>query len=299
MNISLLRTRIAIALFLWIGLGSWTYAQSEKGILWKISGEDLKEPSYLLGTYHLLTDKFVNELPEVKKAFSKTKGVVVEMVIDSSKLGAMTMMAIMPGKKISEMISAEDFKLISAELERTIEVSLSAMDQLKPISVMVFLTLAYAQEQNAEVLKKYPGVPMDAHLAALGKKEQKQITQLETMEEQMALLYNQFPLEEQARQLVAFIKQKDLMIQSQATLLNHYLSKDLKSLYEFSESMPKDFGDSDFLLKDRNEKWVQVIPELMRKQSQFIAVGALHLPGPDGVISLLQKQGYTVKPVTK
>ena len=89
------------------------------------------------------------------------------------------------------------------------------------------------------------------------------------------------------------------MIQSQATLLNHYLSKDLKSLYEFSESMPKDFGDSDFLLKDRNEKWVQVIPELMRKQSQFIAVGALHLPGPDGVISLLQKQGYTVKPVTK
>ena len=131
------------------------------------------------------------------------------------------------------------------------------------------------------------------------KEKQKQITQLETMEEQMTLLYNHFSLEEQARQLVAFVKQKDVMIQSQAVLLKYYLEKDLKKLYEFSESMPKDFGDSDFMLKDRNEKWMQVIPDLMRKESQFIAVGTLHLPGPDGVISLLKKQGYTVKPVTK
>ncbi len=289
---------LTILLFLYTGLTP-ALAQSEKSILWKVTGKNLKEPSYLFGTYHLLTDKFVNELPEVKRAFAKTKGVVVETVIDSSKLSAMTMMAIMPGKKISDMISAEDFKLASAELERTMGVSLSAMDQLKPVSVMVLLTLFYAREQNAEVLKKYSGVPMDVHLATWGKEKQKQITQLETMEEQMTLLYNHFSLEEQARQLVAFVKQKDVMIQSQAVLLKYYLEKDLKKLYEFSESMPKDFGDSDFMLKDRNEKWMQVIPDLMRKESQFIAVGALHLPGPDGVISLLKKQGYTVKPVTK
>lgn len=299
MNISLLRTRIAIALFLWIGLGSWTYAQSEKGLLWKISGKDLKEPSYLFGTYHLLTDSYLKEFPLVDESFKKTKGVVVEAVIDSSELQSIAMMALMPGKKISELISSEDGKLVSAELEKLMGFNLAAVDQLKPSSIIVLMTLTYSQKQNKEILDKYPGLPMDVYLATKAKREMKSVTPLETIEQQLDLLYNHFPVEEQARQLVVFVKQKEIGEKSQAELLKIYMEHDLNKLYRYADSLPKDMGDSDFLLKDRNEKWVQVIPDLMPKQSQFIAVGALHLPGPDGVISLLQKQGYTVKPVTK
>ncbi|MBX2914017.1 MAG: TraB/GumN family protein [Cyclobacteriaceae bacterium] len=271
--------------------------QSGKGLVWKITGKGLKEPSYLFGTYHLLTNSYLNEISQVKQSLAKTKGVVVEAVIDSSKLQSMAMMAIMPDKKISGMISPEEAKLVSAELEALMGVNLAAVDQLKPSSVIVLMTVLYAQKLNAMILKKYPGQPMDVHLATVAKRDLKTVTPLETIEQQMDLLYNHFPLEEQARQLVIFVKQKEISEQSQAKLLEIYLEHDLEKLYRYADSLPKDMGNSDFLLKDRNEAWMKTLPGLMAKESQFIAVGALHLAGPDGLISLLQKQGYTVTPV--
>jgi len=272
-------------------------AQSVKGLLWKITGKGLKEPSYLFGTYHLLTNSYLNEIPQVKQSLAKTKGVVVEAVIDSSKLQNITTMAIMPDKKISGMISPEEAKLVSAELEALMGVNLAAVDQLKPSSVIVLMTVLYSQKLNSEVLKKYPGQPMDVYLATTAKKDLRTVTALETIEQQIDLLYNHFPLEEQARQLVIFVKQKEISEQSQAKLLQIYLEHDLEQLYSYADSLPKDMGDSDFLLKDRNLNWMKTLPGLMAKESQFIAVGALHLAGPDGLISLLKKQGYNVTPV--
>lgn len=291
--------RLFQVLFLAIGFvaSHTTLGQSGKGLVWEVTGKGLKEPSYLFGTYHLLTNSYLNEIPQVKQSLAKTKGLVVEAVIDSSKLQSIAMMAIMPDKKISGMISPEEAKLVSAELEALMGVNLAAVDQLKPSSVIVLMTVLYAQKQNTTVLKKYPGQPMDVHLAAVAKKDLKTVTALETIEQQMNFLYNHFPLEEQARQLVIFVKQKEISEQSQAKLLEIYLEHDLEQLHRYSDSLPKDMGDSDFLLKDRNATWMKTLPDLMAKESQFIAVGALHLAGPDGLISLLQKQGYNVTPV--
>lgn len=297
MNIILFRNRIGILGVLWLILSFTVQAQTEKGTLWKITGNDLKEPSYLFGTYHLLTNSYLNEIPQVKQSLAKAKGLVVEAVIDSSKLQSMAMMAIMPDKKISGMITPEEAKLVSAELETWMGVNLAAVDQLKPSSVIVMLTLLYSQKLNAEILKKYPGQPMDVYLASTAKKDHKTVTALETIEQQLNFLYNHFPLEEQARQLIIFVKQKEISEKSQAKLLEIYLEHDLEKLYRYADSLPKDMGDSDFLLKDRNLNWMKTLPGLMKKESQFIAVGALHLAGPDGLIRLLQKQGYKITPV--
>ncbi|MBX2901401.1 MAG: TraB/GumN family protein [Cyclobacteriaceae bacterium] len=292
-----IRFRIAGFVVLLLFLGNSLFAQSEKALLWKIVGKGLKEPSYLFGTYHLLNNTYLNEMPQVKQSLATTKGLVVEAVIDSSKLQSMAMMAIMPGKKISDMIAPEEARLVSAELEAWMGVNLAAVDQLKPSSVIVMLGLLYSQKLNAEILKKYPGKPMDVYLASTAKKDHKTVTALETIEQQLNFLYNHFPLEEQARQLAIFVKQKEISERSQVELLEIYMEHDLEKLYHYADSLPKDMGNSDFLLKDRNVNWMKTLPGLMAKESQFIAVGALHLPGPDGLIALLRKQGFTVTPV--
>ncbi|WP_309846761.1 TraB/GumN family protein [Flavobacterium sp. 2755] len=51
------------------------------------------------------------------------------------------------------------------------------------------------------------------------------------------------------------------------------------------------------ILDERNLNWVKNMPELMKKQSVFFAVGSGHLAGEFGVINLLRKAGYTVKPI--
>jgi uncharacterized protein YbaP (TraB family) len=53
---------------------------------------------------------------------------------------------------------------------------------------------------------------------------------------------------------------------------------------------------SNFIVK-RNQKWIPVIAELIQKKSAFIAVGAAHLPGEEGVLHLLKESGYTITPV--
>lgn len=271
-----------------------------KALLWKISGNGLQESSYLFGTYHLLGDKFLSEVPETDAPFKNATGVVVETVIDSSKLLSLSMMAIMQDNKISSLLSTEDFKLVDVELQKLSGFTLTALDRFKPTQVNVLLALLQSQKLNEKILSKYSGLPLDVHIASTAKKLHKPVTQLEEMEEQMKMLFDHYPVEEQARQLVEYVKNIDLVSKIHVDMLNLYMQKDLNGLLTLMETVPVGLsGNSDFLLKDRNIKWVKALPEIMRSGAQFIAVGAGHLPGKDGLIALLVQEGYKVEPIVK
>lgn len=281
------------------GLVKATAQQSQNSLLWEISGNGLKEPSYLFGTYHLLSASFLDEKPAVKAVFKKSKGVVVEMVLDSSKLMQVASLSIMPGKKISDLISQEDFQLVSAALESATGIKLQLLDQFKPMAVNVMLIGAYAQSESGHILSKYTGLPLDAHFAQAAKQEKRQVTALETMEEQIKLLYDFMPYEEQAKELVNFVKQKEQMLKSQNDLLEAYMAEDFSGMVKQFEDYAE-IGNSmgAHMLDDRNMRWMDSIPGLMQGGSQFIAVGALHLVGEKGLITLLKQAGYQVKPIS-
>lgn len=275
--------------------------KSEKALLWKISGNGLKESSYLFGTYHLLGEKFLAEVPETAQPFAKAKGVVVELVLDSSKMiSVMMSKGIMHDKKISTLLSPEDFNRVDSMLHAMSGYSLKTFDMFKPAQASMMIALLQAQKLNAELLKKYEGAPLDVHIASSAKKAGKTITALETMEQQFDMLYNHFSVEEQAKQLVETVNQSDLTAKTSVEMFEQYLQKDLDALGHMVKLMPEDVtGNMDYMLKDRNVSWIKILPELMKSGSQFIAVGAGHLPGSDGLIALLRKEGYNVTPVTK
>ena len=60
----------------------------------------------------------------------------------------------------------------------------------------------------------------------------------------------------------------------------------------FSEGM-----NEDILLKNRNLNWIGQLKNILKEKNVFIGVGAAHLLGKDGLITLLRKEGYTLKPV--
>lgn len=76
-----------------------------------------------------------------------------------------------------------------------------------------------------------------------------------------------------------------------------YKSRNIDSLYRYmmQAGMSDDFETS--LLDKRNQNWVPIIEESIRKEPSFFAVGAGHLGGQKGVISLLRMKGYQLKPV--
>ncbi|TXK37410.1 TraB/GumN family protein [Pontibacter qinzhouensis] len=267
-------------------------------LLWEISGNGLKQPSYLYGTFHLLNDSYLSTTPEVKQHFEQSKAVVIEADIDSSKVMQLAGYMVMPENKLSELLSAEEYQLVATETKNVLGYDLAMLDHMKPVSLMLLLSVT--EYKDLEAVKKFEdGQALDMYFASQGRSNNKKMFYLETLEQQMQLLYDHHSLDQQAQQLIAFVKSKDYVLNSQEELTNLYFNKDLQAMVAASEAYSKKMGEEDmaYMLDDRNKNWMTQLPQILKAQQTFIAVGAMHLPGNNGLIKLLQNAGYTVKPL--
>ncbi|GAB3565975.1 TraB/GumN family protein [Spirosoma luteolum] len=267
-----------------------------QSLLWEVSGNGLTRPSYLFGTYHILKDSYLQQAPLVRGAFERAEGVVVETTVDSSAMLNMAVRALMPGKTLQQLISTDDYSLVANEFKKTTGYDLAMFSLMKPIMAATTLSLAYA-EQESDTLHRFSGQPLDLFFAAEATRRHKTLVPLETMEQQMAFLFDHDPVEKQATDLVTMVKEKDTMRGTGRQLTDLYLAGNLDGLVTLSRQYEDKYGDMAYLVNDRNRTWMQRLPGLMTVRPTFVAVGALHLPGPDGLISLLRQQGYTLKPV--
>lgn len=269
---------------------------SAQSMLWEVSGNALKQPSYLFGTYHVLKDSYISKAHAVRQAFDKSAGIVVETTIDSAAMLSMAMKAMMPGKSLKQLISPADYELVANEFKKMTGYDLAMFSMMKPIMTATTLSMAYT-EKESDTLNRFTGQPIDLFFASEGRKLTKTVTPLETMEQQMGFLFDHDPVEKQATDLVTMVKEKAGMQKAAGDLTKLYLKGDLDGLYKLSQSFEDKYGDLSFLVTERNQTWMKRLPGLMAARPTFIAVGALHLPGPEGLIALLRKQGYQLKAV--
>ena len=126
----------------------------------------------------------------------------------------------------------------------------------------------------------------------------KKLIGLETVNEQMSIFTDSIPIKKQLKILLKTIRTSKEMLMTGTSFLNTcYLSQDLNCLSSFM-IFGYDFPDENKLfLENRNIRWAKKLPYFINYRSAFIAVGAGHLPGKNGLISLLRMQGYEVKPL--
>jgi uncharacterized protein YbaP (TraB family) len=117
-------------------------------------------------------------------------------------------------------------------------------------------------------------------------------------------------LKKEADELISDLREDDEIspLSFVNTLSDVYRTQNMKSLIDFEVKVDSIFRTSpklteigkrirEDLLKRRNLNWMNKIPELMKAQPTFIAVGVRHLPGKDGLIALLLEKGYQVEPI--
>ena len=129
------------------------------------------------------------------------------------------------------------------------------------------------------------------------KKVDREIKGLETAEFQ-AGLFDSIPYKQQAKELLNYIDSIDKFKKSTEELVEVYKKQDLKKIEELttkSESGLEDYLD--LLVYGRNRRWIQSLNFILRTKPTLIAVGAGHLPGDQGMLSLLKKAGFVVKPI--
>lgn len=270
-------------------------AQPESSLLWKIQSPG-GQTSYLFGTYHLVGSDYLNTHKKVEEAYKNAQTVVVETVIDSSQLMQVAMISLMPEHSLKELVNSADYELLREEIKEVTGADLALFDKVKPMALSAMYAMALAQEATPVGLSQ-GGQPIDLYFAANGKKTGKKVVPLETMLEQAEILFGSSPVEEQAHSLVQMVKEKDTGEDLTEEIIRSYEEEDLNRMWELTDTLGDAYGDMALLVDDRNQKWVPLLKPLLDEGNTFVAVGALHLPGAQGLIALLRKEGYQVIPV--
>ena len=265
-------------------------AQEEKSLLWKISGNGLSQPSYLFGTIHITCDATLDK--NVLKALDETNQLYLEIDMDDPELQAKTMQGMMmkDGKKISAMVSAEQYKALNILFLENIGMSVNKLDNFKPsfIEMMLLPSMLDCPIQSIE-----------NELLQVTKKQGEEVYGLETIESQMEI-FDAIPYDEQAENLAELAEEGiDKNKEMYKRLMAIYESKDLKAIADFMKEEENAMYEehSDILLDNRNKSWIEKIEKAAKDNPTFFGVGAAHLPGENGVINLLRKQGYKVEAV--
>ncbi|MGB8319426.1 MAG: TraB/GumN family protein, partial [Ignavibacteriaceae bacterium] len=131
----------------------------------------------------------------------------------------------------------------------------------------------------------------------MAKKYNIDLTGLESVEEQMNSI-DKIPFKKQAELVLETIKDFNENRQIYNQLISAYKKTDFKNFYDLMVKASPELKEFEqILLIDRNEKWVPRIEKMIKERPCFIAVGALHLEGENGLVALLKSDGYTVTPV--
>jgi len=273
-----------------------------KGIFWKIERQGLA-PSWLLGTMHV-TDPRVLAMPEpARAAFAQAETVIVESdeIADERRAAAailarpdLTMFT--DGRTIADLVDARDAGILAEGLKRR-GLSLAAVGRMKPWMIASFVALP-----ACEIARKAAGAAfLDQKLAKDAIAAGKALKGLETLVEQISAL-DSLPQEPQVQGLVQTLALGDGLEDVIETMSRLYLSGDTGMIMPMMRAAgPEEGADAaayaDFerrIIIDRNHIMAERAAPALAEGNAFIAVGALHLPGEEGLVALLARQGYAI-----
>ena len=275
---------VALAVFAFSSSANAQTLKTENSVLWEVSGNGLGKPSYLFGTVHMICGKDFVMKPKATEAFSKTSKLALEVnMADPSEINLIQQMAV--GKEpLSKKLTAKQIARLKEVLQKNGGVSLAQVDNYTLETVM---SLLFVKSFGCPDLKFY-----EIEFVGKAKENNKPIIGLEKASEQMDFLNKSFTDDE----LISYLQQINTDMAN--TMVKDYTNEDINSLYvTTTDKELMSANTKKILLDNRNEKWSKIMPEMMQKGSVFFAVGAAHLAGELGVINLLKKAGYSVKPI--
>ena len=261
-------------------------------LLWRISGKGITKPSYLFGTMHVLCAEDARLSDSLKAVIAGCDELYFEINLSdmTGMLNSMKYMRMNDSKKLSDLLKPDEYARVKDYFTK--HASMLPFGMLERFKPMLISGLIEEQGMDCQTADG-----MELTIMKEGRPYHKPINGLETAEFQ-AGLFDSIPYELQAKELVNYIDSTDENNKMMRQLVELYKKQDLEGIDQLSQKDGTGInGYMDLLLYDRNRKWAKGLDSLLGKKSLLIAVGAAHLPGTNGVIELLRKEGYTVDPV--
>jgi uncharacterized protein YbaP (TraB family) len=272
----------------------------ENSLLWEITGKDLEKPSYLYGTIHIIgKDDFFLTDPTIA-SFGKSEKVVFEINMEEMQnpfilFGLIKNMTMPEGVTLKTLLEPEDYKFVHEKFkEMGLPPFVTGMfDKVKPL----FLTAFGGGDMDPQGFQNGSMVSYEMEFMQMAQNEELEMGGLETIEFQMSI-FDSIPYPEQAKMLVESMRAEGEGIDELGLMVELYKNQDLIGMEQMFTAETGGLGEwDDILLNKRNENWIPIMQGMMVEKPTFFAVGAGHLVGENGVVALLRKQGYTLKPM--
>lgn len=272
-------------------------------LLWKISGNGLQKPSYLFGTHHIAPLSVIESTPGLTDALDNADvlygEVDMSVLSDPSVQMQMGMATMAPqDSTLSKVMSQADMETLAKMLtELNAPVTPAMIEPLKPATITNLLTMLMATKEFPEFDQTKQ---LDATLQAMATEKGKPVKGLETLQSQIDLLFNS-PISEQAKSLHEELADPEKSARMAHLMADAYMSGKLNELERLMNDPATGMTaeESERLITRRNSAWVDVLIGILPTASVIAVVGAGHLPGEKGLISLLRAKGYDVNPVEK
>jgi hypothetical protein len=245
----------------------------------------------LFGTIHIIPEKEYLFSQTAQNCFDSCKTLVLETDIDlplKKQIELAKQIVFPDGKSVEDYLSAQQYQHFNSYFLDSLKISKSTyrkIQKIKPIFA------------SALVLSEFLDKPVsyEQNLSKSAKRKKMSSEFLETIDFQMSTV-EKVSIEEQIKMMYI-----DGLTGNPTTeyneLLTAYKEQNLTKMSRlFAEEEDIENFEQDFLIT-RNKNWIPIIENFAKKNSCFIAVGAGHLAGENGLIRLLRNEGFTLTPL--
>jgi len=266
------------------------HAEDEQGLFWAIeSGE--ATAGYLLGTIHSEDPRVLEFTAEFLGALGSSSRFAMELVPDLSTLALLAeRMNLAEGEELSALIGERRFEAVAAALS-SYGIPRDMAARMQPWAAMIMLSVPAPKS----------GLFMDFSLSLRAAGSGLAVIGLETLDEQLSFLEG-MPLEHQLEMLDQAVRDFSHVEDIHAQMVDAYLAGNLGKLQSITLDLLEELGEAgDYFvaagIKARNRRMAARLLEALREGTVFAAVGALHLPGEQGLLSLLREAGFKLEPL--
>ena len=286
---------MAIAAVLQVGaVAAQPEARFTKGLLWRVSKEGTA-PSYVFGTIHV-PDPRVLDIPDpVSRALARSRRYYMESVQGEHEAARLFEASQFDdGRRLEPLIGADAYAKVAAML-RERGVTDEVIARLKPWAALTNLTVTP---------EDYDRITLDQKLLELARSRKLRVAGLEGVEEQIAV-FDRIPLDTQVQLLRHALDHRDELAAMIEPTIQAWLRRDLAGIdragYRAAERYPEMAEHYRILhrrvVENRSIVMAHRLTIPLREGGTFVAVGADHLYGEEGMLALIEKQGYRVKRV--
>jgi uncharacterized protein len=286
---------LALFLVLWSGFASASDLhplRHGEGRLWRIE-RGTAPPSHIMGTMHV-ADPRVRDLPApIRAAFEASEQAAFELLMTPEERQVIGQMQVShEGKSLAELVDRETYEEAVA-LAARYGIPEDAVDRIPPGALACLF-----QTPPEEFRRRSEGdLFLDLWLIQWAYDLGMRVVALEKLEEQLAL-FDEAPEQDQAEMLRQILDRLEEDPDALERLVKDYLAGDMRRVFrEMEAELEGNPGARAFkkaFLDDRNHRMVERMAPLLERGNAFVAVGAAHLPGDEGMLHLLERQGYQV-----